>query len=364
MKINRITRRKTLAGFGSLAAAGSLVGQQNLAPKLIGERPGIIPPRGDLANVLEFESVAQRKLAPALYSKIAGSDRTYLDRITLRPRMMVSTMGLDLTTELFGEKMFAPIMIGPTARQQAYHPEGELAMVRAASAAKAAMVVSSDSSYPIDKIAAESKTTLWYQVYPEADLNSLRTRMQQAMKAGCKAVCITVGTPYRDATGAPSPARLAGMQNPALNWEAIGQLSQGMGVPVLLKGIMTAEEADAAVKRGLQGIVVSDYGGLLTMGMASPLEMLPTIVDAVGGRVPVLIDGGFRRGSDIFKALALGARAVLLGRPPLWGLAAYGAEGAQSVLEMLQTEVGRIMGMCGKPNIKSIDRTAVKIHEA
>ncbi len=141
-------------------------------------------------------------------------------------------------------------------------------------------------------------------------------------------------------------------------------MRQGLSVPFLLKGIMTAEEADAAVKRGIQGIVVSNYGGLLTRGMASSIEMLPAIVDAVNGRAPVLIDGSFRRGSDIFKALAFGARAVLIGRPALWGLAAYGADGVQSLLEMLQTEVGRDMGQCGKPNLKAIDRTVVKIHEA
>jgi isopentenyl diphosphate isomerase/L-lactate dehydrogenase-like FMN-dependent dehydrogenase len=358
MKKNQVTRRKALAGFGTLAAAAPLAAQ---APKIIGEPPGRIAPREDLVNVLEFENVAERKLAPAVYATIAGGDRSYFERITLRPRMMVPTTNLDLTAELFGTKMFAPILVGPTARQQAFHPDGELAMVRGASAAKTAMVVSSESSYPI---AAESSTTLWFQVYPEADTNSVRSRVQQAVKAGCKAICITVGAPYRNASGAPNPARLASMANPAINWTLIDQLRQGINVPVVLKGIMSPEEAAAAVKRGIQGIVVSNYGGLLTKGMASSTEMLPSIVDATGGTVPVLIDGGFRRGSDIFKALALGATAVLLGRPPLWGLAAYGPEGVQSVLEMLQTEVGRDMCHCGNPNLKAIGRNFVKLHEA
>jgi isopentenyl diphosphate isomerase/L-lactate dehydrogenase-like FMN-dependent dehydrogenase len=361
MKKNQVTRRKALAGFGTLAAAAPLAAQ---APKIIGEPPGRIAPREDLVNVLEFENVAERKLAPAVYATIAGGDRSYFERITLRPRMMVPTTNLDLTAELFGTKMFAPILVGPTARQQAFHPDGELAMVRGASAAKTAMVVSSESSYPIEKIAAESSTTLWFQVYPEADTNSVRSRVQQAVKAGCKAICITVGAPYRNASGAPNPARLASMANPAINWTLIDQLRQGINVPVVLKGIMSPEEAAAAVKRGIQGIVVSNYGGLLTKGMASSTEMLPSIVDATGGTVPVLIDGGFRRGSDIFKALALGATAVLLGRPPLWGLAAYGPEGVQSVLEMLQTEVGRDMCHCGNPNLKAIGRNFVKLHEA
>jgi isopentenyl diphosphate isomerase/L-lactate dehydrogenase-like FMN-dependent dehydrogenase len=151
---------------------------------------------------------------------------------------------------------------------------------------------------------------------------------------------------------------------PAVNWPLIDQMRQGIGVPVLLKGIMTPQEAETAVKRGIEGVVISNYGGLLTPGMASSMEMLPSIADAIGGRTPILIDGSFRRGSDIFKALAYGATAVMLGRPVVWGLAAYGPEGAQQVLEMLQTEVARDMAHCGKLTIKDIDRTVIKLHRA
>jgi len=184
------------------------------------------------------------------------------------------------------------------------------------------------------------------------------------VKAGCKAICITINAPLLGADGWPSPAKLAAMTRPGLNWAAIDQMRKGVGVPVLIKGIMTPQEAGAVIKRGIDGIVVSNYGGLLAPGMASSMEMLPSIADAVGGKAPILIDGSFRRGSDIFKALAYGATAVMLGRPLVWGLAAYGPDGAQQVLEMLQTEVGRDMGHCGKPTIKDIDRTVVKLHEA
>ena len=364
MKIDKMTRRQTLAGISTLAAAASVAAQQNPGPKLMGEAPGRIAPMADLVNVLEFENVAERKVSPAVYATIAGGDRTFFDRITLRPRMMVDTTALDLSVQLFGEKMFSPVLAGPMAGQQAFHAEGELATARGASAAKTSMVVSSDSSQSIDKIAAAAKNSFWYQVYPDADVNSLKGKIQQGIKAGCKAVCITVGAPYRNLTGAPSAARLASMKPISLNWDVIDQLRQGVNVPVLLKGIMTADEADAAVKKGIQGIIVSNQGGMQTKGLVTPIEMLPAIAGVVAGRVPVLIDGGFRRGSDIFKALALGATAVLLGRPAMWGLAAYGADGVQAVLEMLQTDLGRTMGQCGNPNIKSIGRTAVKIHEA
>lgn len=360
MKKSAMTRRKALAGFGSLVAASPLVADH--PPKLIGEPPGRIAPREDLANVPEFENVAERKLAPVVYANIAGGDRSFFDRITFRPRMMVPTTHLDLTVTVFGEKMFAPVLVGPMARLQNYHPDGEAGMVRAASAAKSWMVVSSESSMPLEKIAAESKTTLWYQVFAEEDASPVRARMDLAVKAGCKAICITIGAPPRIAEGASNPAKPA--VRPALNWAAIDQLRKGIGVPVLIKGVMSPEEAGAAIKRGIDGIVVSNYGGLLTPGMASPMEVLPSIADAVGGKAPILIDGSFRRGSDIFKALALGATAVMLGRPTVWGLAAYGPEGAQQVLEMLQTEIGRDMAHCGRPTIKDIDRSVVKLHEA
>ena len=165
-----VTRRKALAGLGSLVAASPLAADH--PPKLIGEPPGRIAPRADLVNVLEFENMAERKLAPDVYATIAGGDRSFFDRITFRPRMMVPTTHLDLTISLFGEKMFAPVIAGPMARLQNYHPDGEVGMVRAASAAKSWMVVSSESSLPVEKIAAESKTTLWYQVFPEEDLSA------------------------------------------------------------------------------------------------------------------------------------------------------------------------------------------------
>ena len=362
MKKTPLTRRQALAGFGAAAAASPLMADQ--PPKLIGEALGRIAPRGDLVNVLEFENMAERKLAPSVFATIAGSDRSFFERITFRPRMMVPTTHMDMSVQLFGEKMFAPIMAGPLAKLQMYHPDGEIAMVHAASAAKAWMVVSSESSVPLEKVAAESSTVLWYQVFAEGDLSAVNAKLAQAAKAGCKAVCITTGAAFRNAEAVSGPAKLAAMSRPALNWDAIDQMRKGINVPVLIKGIMSPDEAETAVKRGVQGIVVSNYGGLLTPGMASSMEMLPSITQAVAGRVPVLIDGSFRRGSDIFKALAYGATAVMIARPLAWGLAAYGPEGAQQILEMLQTEVGRDMGHAGKLTLKDIDRTVVKLHEA
>ncbi len=279
MKNTAWTRRQALAGLGSLSAATPLISDQSSA--LTPEPPGRIAPRNELVNVLEFESMAERKLAPSVYATIAGSDRSFFERITFRPRMMAPTAHLDLSHQLFGEKMFAPIMAGPLAKLQNYHPEGEIGVVRGASAAKAWVVVSSESSVPVESIAAESKTVLWYQVFLEGDTSALRTKVDHAVQVGCKAICITAGVPFRNAEAKMGPAKLAAMSRPALNWDVIDQLRKGVNVPVLIKGIMTPEEANAAITRGVQGIVVSNYGGLLTPGMASSMEMLPVIADAV-----------------------------------------------------------------------------------
>ena len=188
------------------------------------------------------------------------------------------------------------------------------------------------------------------------------SRAQNAVKVGCKVVCLTIGTPYRPtgAGEAPNPTKLPVYGDPRMDWAVVDQVRQAANVPVVLKGIMSAEEAKTAADKGVSGIVVSNHGGSFVQGLASPIEVLASVVDAVAGKVPVLIDGSFRRGTDIVKALALGARAVLVVRPVLWGLAAYGSDGVRTVLQMLQSETGRTMGLCGKPTIADLDRNLVR----
>jgi 4-hydroxymandelate oxidase len=237
--------------------------------------------------------------------------------------------------------LFAPILVGPTSDQKRFHQEGELACVRGAAAAKTAMVVDSRASYPVREIASQAATTLWYQVYPEKDAAAQRQRIAEAVEAGCKALCITVN---------------------GTDWSTIDRVRQAVRVPVLLKGIMSSEEARTAINNGIHGVIVSNYYGRNFKGMATPIDVLPSIVEAVAGKAPILIDGSFRRATDILKALALGARAVLLGRPVLWALASYGSAGVQAMLEILQTDLGRDMAQCGRPNLKSLDASIVKIH--
>jgi 4-hydroxymandelate oxidase len=362
------TRRTALTNLGVWAVGSPLLAvPQNVRPgdepKLEGEPPGRITPLDQAVNVFEVEAMAQRKLAATVYATIAGGDRQAFDRILLRPRRFVNVEHLDLTADLFGEKMFTPVIVGPAAHQQAFDTDGELAMVRGAAKAKATVVISSRSSQPIEKIAAEAKTTLWYQVYPENDMAPVLNGVKQAVKVGCKVVCVTVGTPYRPmgADGAPNPAKLRADGNPHMSWAIVDQVLQAVNVPVVLKGIMNAHEAHAAVDKGIQGIIVSNHGGSFVQGLASPIEVLASVVDAVGSKAPVLVDGGFRRGTDIVKALAFGARAVLATRPALWGLAAYGSDGVETAIKMLQSETARTMGNCCKVTLASLDRTLVRV---
>jgi isopentenyl diphosphate isomerase/L-lactate dehydrogenase-like FMN-dependent dehydrogenase len=310
-----------------------------------------LPRREDLINVPEFEEVAKLTLDNTMYSTIAGGDRAAFDRMTFRPRMMVPTLDLDMSVELLGETHFTPIMAGPVAEQRRYHADGELATVRGASAARAVLIVSSRSSVPIGEIAAQARTPLWFSVYAEGADDNVRRQIDQAVVAGCKAICATVG-----ASGKPSPRPT----RTGIDWKAIEAIRRGLAVPLVVKGVLTTQDATRAIDAGAGAIVVSDHG--IASGTAAPIDTLGAVVDACAGKAAVLVDGSFRRGSDIAKALALGARAVLLARPVMWGLAAYGAGGVQMVIELLQSELGRTMGALGAPNLKSLTRSMVKVH--
>ncbi len=302
-----------------------------LLQTLQGEPDGRIAPFNELVNTLEFEEMARRSLAPAVFREIAGTDPKAFDKITFRYRMR-DVRGLDLSLELFGEKLFEPILVGPAALQARFHADGELATVRGASAGKAAVVVASKTSVALDKIAAEAKTPLFVQV-------DSAEQAVAAAKLGCKALFYTLG-----------------------DWAGFDLVRKAVSIPVVVKGVMQAEDAANAVSRGAAGVVVSNYRASLPGGVATTIEALPSVASVVAGRVPVFADGSFRRGTDILKALAHGARAVLITRPAMWGLAAYGDKGVQQVLEMLQSELARSMAMCGTVNLAAITRAAIRIH--
>ena len=342
MSAHRPTRRDLLT-FGAPFVQG----------KGAGVAPARVPPLDELVNVLEFEEAAKLTLDRTAFTLCAGSHRDAFDRMTLWPRVLVDSAPLSLAVDIFGQQMFAPLIVGPVAEQRRFHADGEKATVQGAAAANAAVVLSSRSSYPIEEIGAHAKTALWYQVYLDRAISEVRAQMTRGVKAGCRAVCLTVGS-------APASASARGALDVRPDWLAVERLSQAVDVPVLLKGVMTPADARRAVESGVKGIVVSNGGR--SGARRAPIEVLTAIVAAVESRVPVLIDGCFRRGSDLIKALALGARAVLVARPVTWGLAAYGADGVRAVLQLLQRDLARTMVNVGMPTIERVDRTLVKIH--
>lgn len=351
------SRRQAIGVMGTAVSAGVVgvaapaLGATAKTPLREPLPPPALVPRGDLVSVLEYEAQARLVLGPAKVAPILGSDRTVTDRVTLRPRMNVPTRDLDLTSTLFGDQHFAPIIVGPMADQKRFHPDGELATARGASAAKAAMVVSSDASIPLAMIAQAATTPLWLQVY--ANSPKLKDLLDEAHAAKAKAVIVTVNA-GASAHATPASARI--------DWGAVDTVLKHTSLPVIVKGVTHPKDAKEAVARGAKGVAVSNYRGGDAAALTGTLLLVAPVVQAVGDRVPVLVDGSFRRGTDILKALALGAKGVLIGRPVMWGLAAYGADGVQGVVEMLQTELARYMCMCGRPTLAALDPSVVHVH--
>jgi len=346
----RTSRRQAVGVIGAAAGIAGAAMPALGAPAPLREPlpPPVQVPRGDLVDVLEYETQARLVLGPAKVAPILGSDRTITDRITLRPRMNIPTRDLDLTSTLLGDAHFTPIIVGPIADQKRFHPEGEVAMARGASAAKAAMVISSDSSVPLATIAQAATTPLYLQVYAKSP--KVKDVLAEADAAKAKAVFVTVNASASASAG--------------IDWAGVDAVVKGTSLPVIVKGITRAEDAKEAVAHGAKGVVVSNYRGGNEAALPGTLLLVSPVVQVVGASVPVLVDGSFRRGTDILKALAFGAKGVLIGRPVMWGLAAYGADGVQGVVEMLQTELARYMCMCGRPSLAAVDASLVRVHAA
>jgi isopentenyl diphosphate isomerase/L-lactate dehydrogenase-like FMN-dependent dehydrogenase len=383
-----MTRRDAVRGLALFLAQSPLWSAQQA------EGGDAAPSLEDMINVFDFDPVCKAKTPKAAYEYVSGGgwdeftlrrNREAFGNITFRPRFLREVDQLDLSFTLFGKKLPMPIFVAPTGSHAVVHAEGELATARAAGAAGALMVISSSSSFPVEKIAAAATGPLWFQLYTASDMAGTRERVQKALDAGCEAICFTVDAPYaapreRDVrnrlqrAGTQPPARRRRAEAPPerpygleprltafLNWSFVDELRGWAKTPLLIKGILTPEDALLAAEHGADGVVVSNHGGRYLDGDPATIEVLPEIVDAVGAKIPVLVDSGFRRGTDILKALAIGAKAVLVGRAPLWGLGAFGEPGAKRVLEILRKELAWAMALAGRPNIGSIDQSLIRI---
>ena len=331
--------------------------------------------------VADFERLAEEKLEPGAfgyYAGGAGDERALAEnveawrRLRLRPRVLVDVEHVSAATTVLGTAVSMPVLVAPTAIQRLAHPDGEPGMARAAAAAGTIMCLSTlATATPAEVAAAAPGSPRWFQLYVFRDRGVTNALVEQAAEHGYGAIVLTVDAPRlgrreRDLrTGfrvppeivVPSlaaigewagatPLELLGAIDPSLTWDDLDAV-RGAGLPLVLKGIQTAEDAELAVEHGADAIVVSNHGGRQLDAVAPTADLLPEIVDAVAGRIEVYVDGGVRRGSDVVKALALGARAVLVGRPALWGLACDGEAGARRVLELLRDEVELTLALCG-----------------
>ncbi|NES24365.1 MAG: alpha-hydroxy-acid oxidizing protein [Symploca sp. SIO3E6] len=353
-------------------------------------------------NLFDYEALAPEYLSPMALDYYAGGawdevtlrdNRTAFEALKLCPRMLVDVSQRDLSTEILGEPVAMPIMIAPMAFQCLAHPEGEIATAKAASAWGTVMVLSTMSTKSLEEVAQISQeTNQWFQLYIHRDRNLTRALVERAEAAGFKALCLTVDAPMlgcreRDrlnqftlppnmelanlATMAdleiPKTAGESGLLSyfaqqidPGVTWWDVEWLHSLTSLPIAIKGILRADDALRAVEYGAKAVIVSNHGGRQLDGAIATIDALPEIVAAVGEQAEVLIDGGIRRGTDVLKALALGAKGVLLGRPVLWGLAVAGEAGVHQVLELLRNELDVAMGLSGCATIQDIDSSLVK----
>jgi 4-hydroxymandelate oxidase len=323
---------------------------------------------GRLLNVHDYEAAAKALLPPGVFGYYAGgaNDETTLhDNVSafgrwfLRPRVLVDVAACTTATTVLGQQVSMPLLVAPLAFQRVAHADGEIAMARAARAAGTVMCLSTNTSTTPAEVAAIDPLR-WFQLYAYDDEGLTRDLVAQARDGGFSALVLTVDSPVRgrrerdhrtgfrvpdhiripvyDVRGI-TPDQAMSLMTPSLTWRHVARFAAESGLPVILKGILTAEDARLACEHGASGLVVSNHGGRQLDGTLASIDALPEIAEVVDGRIEVLVDGGVRRGTDVVKALALGARAVLAGRAPLWGLAVDGEAGATRVLELLHDEI-------------------------
>jgi 4-hydroxymandelate oxidase len=338
----------------------------------------------------------ERSMAWEYITGGAGDEHTLrwneeaFQHIRLTPRVLVDVSAIDTRLHLFGRELPHPVLLAPTAYHRLLHPDGELATARGAGEAGAVLVTSSLANTSVEDVARAATGPVWFQLYTQTDRGFTRELVERAESAGCEALCVTVDTPVLGARNREARARFAlppelelpnlhGLRvlaaNPShrprdgqiysavldstLTWKDVEWLCGFARIPVLLKGIMDPDDGAHAVDAGVDGIIVSNHGARNLDTVPATITALPSVVERVAGRVPVLVDGGIRRGTDILKALALGAAAVLVGRPYLYGLAVGGSQGVAQVVNILRTELEMAMALTARPTLASIDRSVL-----
>jgi 4-hydroxymandelate oxidase len=397
-ELPRVTRRQALTSV-ALAAGGATAAvnarAQSPAPRAAGPSGPLTAPAvptaaaADLFSIPQYEERARQLMSvPAweYYDQGCADDLTVrwnreaLQRLRLESRVMVDVERIDTSTTLLGRPLAHPILLAPAAAHMLVHPEGEVATARGASLASATMVLSTNANCSVEAVAAVATQPLWFQLYVNRDRAIARDLIQRVERAGCAALCVTLDQPLiyaRDRVSrhaealralplpnipTPIPGGLtqtSASRSRSLTWKDLEWFRSVTRLPIVLKGVMHPDDAEQAVQAGADAIIVSNHGGRALDGVAATIDALPRVADRVARRLPVLMDGGIRRGGDVLKALARGASAVLIGRPYLYGLAVNGSEGVQHVVEILRREFETAMGLTGRTTIAQIDRTVL-----
>jgi 4-hydroxymandelate oxidase len=351
----------------------------------------------ELFELPDFERAARLKLTPMAWDYVSGGACDELtirwnlegyQKLRLKPRMLVDVSRLDTRVTLLGREHASPIILAPVAYQQLFHPEGELATAHGAAKAECTFVVSTHSTKTVEDIKASGAGPLWFQLYVQRDRGFTLELVRRAEGAGCEALVLTIDSPllgprYRElrghfalppgiirahqrpgsaATGSHRPSETniySPILDPALTWKDVDWLREQTRLPVFVKGVLNPDDADRAAQSGVAGIIVSNHGGRNLDTVPATIDVLPEIAERVARRCPLLIDGGIRRGTDIMKALALGANAVLIGRPYVHGLAVQGAQGVSRIVTMLRRELEMAMALVGRARVKELDETLI-----
>ncbi|MCP5112669.1 MAG: alpha-hydroxy-acid oxidizing protein, partial [bacterium] len=388
-----ISRRDAARHLLAMAAAlPRLAAQQGIPP----DDPLLEP-----VHVMEFAPLAKQKLDPVAWDYLegGGSDEVSLSdnieafrKIIIRPRALVDVHKIDLSLELFGQKLEHPIIPAPAGGKNCFYPDGEMETATAAAASKTLHITNGG----IEELTDAGKGPLWWQITSGGQFRTTRTMRRWVSRLedrGCSGICFVTdimhvshrernvrnkfhrywcnlpgGFPKRDAQGnLPLEGKHERVGNypsrpqPTPTWETVRELREMTKLPIVIKGILIREDAEKCVEYGVDGTMVSNHGARQLDHVGGTIEALPEVVEGAQGKIPVLIDGGLRRGSDILKALALGATAIAVARPYLYGLTAFGQRGVERVIELLRTELALDMGLAGVPNLKSIDRSLVRI---
>jgi isopentenyl diphosphate isomerase/L-lactate dehydrogenase-like FMN-dependent dehydrogenase len=384
-----------LAGSPYIAALGGIRAFAQQAPEIA----EVIGDPKEALSVMDFEEVARRRVLAGHWAyMVSGVDddatiranREGYKHVQLRPRRLRDATKVDMRTDLFGTMYNSPIFTCPTGGEKFFNQDGELAVARATKARGTMQMLSTSTSTGVEDVNTAHGRPVWYQLYAPSTWEACEKILRRVEAAGCPVIALTVdNTTGRNSEtflrtrpkdlkqcgvchdGGQGPSikdrrmydgiNMTGVstQNPAMSWEFVDRLRRATKLKLFIKGIDTREDARLAVDHGLDGILVSNHGGRSTETGRSTIEALPEVVNEVGNRIPVFIDGGVRRGTDVFKALALGAKAVGIGRPFLWGLGAFGQAGVDRVLEILQGELKLAMGNCGAQTVAAIDRSYV-----